>query len=990
MTASVGTVEMDVVFNQSKISQSLGQQVSAAVAPAASQLQRSLDQRLGSAGKRAEEFGKSFSTHVSLPLAGVGAIAVKGFTDYDRTLSRISGLNGVAADELKTLSAGAKQVGVDFGVGAQDAVEALYFITSSGFSGSAALDVLKESAKGSAIGLGDTATVADLTTSALNAYKDSGLTAAQVTDQLTAAVRQGKAEPDELAGSLGRVLPVASNLGVSFSEVAGATAAMSLTGSDAAEATTQLRGILSAIVKPSKQAEEALNSVGLSSSGLRQQIKEQGLLPTLQTLTDHLGNNAEATALVFDDVRALTGIMSILGQNTDRTRGIIDDVTQSTGLSGEAMAKVADSDAFKLNKELERTKSGLIEAGAALAPFATAAGSVLGTAADGFAALPGPIQSTVAGATALAVVAGPAAYGIGKMAQGVGKVVEFGGKLLDTSNAVKTIGQTSETAAASTNRAAGGLGKIATAGAAAGIAVTGLATAWSIWNSKLQETADAAKGTGDEIFDRSLNDDLAGAEARLGRINEQIGSLNQEIDDGSGFLGAKNPLDADYLAGLSQLGVELQTSGEKTRNLINQSKELAPQLGKNADEVFKWLAAQAKAGTTYATTDEALKAFNESSKGAADATSGLGAAAGAASANITGLQQQFLDLTGAQASYKDAQESAVQAQRDEERAIQNVTDANRRYQDSLRAVTDAQRAVTDAQNELNSALAGDEGDAIGVERAQIALKRAEERLRKGGFESPLDRQEAELAVREARLRLQDAEAAGAERIEQAKDNLTSAEDRLKQAQDSVLSNQKALSDAVTGQQDAHAKLQKANQDTAGAVFDLDQKQAAFNESLLKGSANVDPFIAHLEGLKAAYPEAAAGLQVYIDKFKELQKLAPKTREQQTLESHNASSGYAENYFPEGRASGGPTAPWSTYQVNERGIPEMWEDGSGRQYMTTAGRAGKVVPIEPVGSAGSGGGLKIEHLEIHAIPQPEETASAVARRLRTVSAFSGVG
>ena len=111
--------------------------------------------------------------------------------------------------------------------------------------------------------------MADLATSALNAYGIENLSASQATDILTAAVREGKLSADSLAQSMGTVLPVASQLGVGFNEVGATFAAMSRTGTDAAMAATQIRGVLFALLKPTKQAKDTLEEFGLSAAGLR-------------------------------------------------------------------------------------------------------------------------------------------------------------------------------------------------------------------------------------------------------------------------------------------------------------------------------------------------------------------------------------------------------------------------------------------------------------------------------------------------------------------------------------------------------------------------------------------------------------------------------------------------------------------------------------------------------------------------------------------------
>ena len=173
------------------------------------------------------------------------------------------------------------------------------------------MKVLEAATKASAIGLGEVKTVADAVTSAVNAYGQANLSAEKATDVLTAAVREGKLEADSLAQSMGKVLPVSSQLGVGFEEVGAALAAMSRTGTEAAMATTSLRGILSALLNPSSQAEKELYNFGLSAEGLREQLKEQGLLSVLKTLTDRFGDNQEAAGKVFGNVRALTGVLDL-------------------------------------------------------------------------------------------------------------------------------------------------------------------------------------------------------------------------------------------------------------------------------------------------------------------------------------------------------------------------------------------------------------------------------------------------------------------------------------------------------------------------------------------------------------------------------------------------------------------------------------------------------------------------------------------------------
>ena len=186
----------------------------------------------------------------------VGAVSVAAVQsvrlakDFTKSMTQIKALVGVASDEVDAMAVSARKMAIQTGKSSNEAAEALFFITSAGLRGADAMNVLEASLKASAVGLGQTKSVADLATSALNAYGTENLTAIEATDILTASVREGKLEASELAASMGRVLPVASNMGVEFHEVGAAFAAMSRTGTNAAEASTSLNAILSGLLKP--------------------------------------------------------------------------------------------------------------------------------------------------------------------------------------------------------------------------------------------------------------------------------------------------------------------------------------------------------------------------------------------------------------------------------------------------------------------------------------------------------------------------------------------------------------------------------------------------------------------------------------------------------------------------------------------------------------------------------------------------------------------
>jgi len=384
-----------------------------------------LSASLNTASSKLKSFGKSVSgigsslSKLSLPLALAGGAAIKMGVDFDKSMTKIKSLVGVASAEVDKMGEAAKKMASETGVSANDAADALFFITSAGLRGSEAMDVLNASLKASAVGLGETKIVADLATSAMNAYGSQVLSASDATDVMVAAVREGKLEAAELAASMGRVLPIASNMGVSFGEVGAAFAALSRTGTNAAEAATQVRGIFASLLKPTTDAEQALKQMGLSSAGLRKSLKEDGLLATLEILKANFEGNDTAAQRVFGNVRALSGVMDLLGANVDTTRQIFDNMTKTQGATAKAFEATSKSASFKLQKSLNELRVAFTELGGELLktflPYIKAASKALMNLFKGFQELSPEAKKAIIILGGIITVLGPALVVVGQI-----------------------------------------------------------------------------------------------------------------------------------------------------------------------------------------------------------------------------------------------------------------------------------------------------------------------------------------------------------------------------------------------------------------------------------------------------------------------------------------------------------------------------------------------------------------------------------------------
>ena len=337
-------------------------------------------------GAGAKRFGTQVRTAtgslagMSIAAQGLGAllavgigVGIKSAVEFEKTLSRIEGLVGIAKNEVEAFKKPLLDIAKATAKGPNELAEALFFVTSAGFKGKEALEILEASAKAAAAGLGETKQVADAVTSAVNAYGIENLSAAQSTDILVATVREGKAEADSIAGALGQVLPAASELGVKFEELGGTIAALTRIGLGADQGATALGATLAAIQKPGEDAKKALADAGTSAQELRRKVANEGLLPALQDLQERFKGNDEALTRVFPNIRALRAILPLVGKNAGDVADIFKRVADSTGATDKAFDAFTETSAFDMQQATVAINVALQKLGEDLVPAAAKA-----------------------------------------------------------------------------------------------------------------------------------------------------------------------------------------------------------------------------------------------------------------------------------------------------------------------------------------------------------------------------------------------------------------------------------------------------------------------------------------------------------------------------------------------------------------------------------------------------------------------------------------
>jgi TP901 family phage tail tape measure protein len=385
------------------------------------------------AGRAISGVGNAMVTNVTVPILAAGGAVAHFALDFDTTMRRIVGLAKVPQDAIAGVREEIVAMGQDIGRSPQELAEAFYFVASAGFEADEAMEVLRISATAAAAGMGQTQDIAKTLGGVINAYGKENLSAARAGDILTAAIQDGAAEASDFAGVIGFVVPVAASLGVSFDQVTAALAAMTQVGISADTAATNLGQVMAALQKPTKEAEEALEGLGLSSAGLRRQLREEGLLATLRTLETAFAGNADASAIVFGNIRALRGVTALLGLDTEQLNGIFAD---TAGALDTLSGAYSDTEGAQrdIDRNLAKLQASAIELGTDVLPMVV---EVLGDVADAVSGVAGwwktldkSTKDLIISSLAWLAIAGPVLVIVGKLTTGLGALLKVVGVLV--------------------------------------------------------------------------------------------------------------------------------------------------------------------------------------------------------------------------------------------------------------------------------------------------------------------------------------------------------------------------------------------------------------------------------------------------------------------------------------------------------------------------------------------------------------------------------
>lgn len=377
--------------------------------------------KLGQSAQTAGAGLRTIITGASLAFAAFAGVRV--IADFEFQMNRVQALTGATIEQFETLNATAREMGATTQFSAGQAAEALGFLAQAGGDAVLINKQLPTALELAASAGTDLATAADIVTNIMAGYNLEASELTRVNDVLVKTFTSANTDLIELSEAMKLAAPVAASAGLEFEEVSAAMGLLGNAGLKATIAGTSIRGAIVRLLKPSGEAAEAMERLGISATD------SAGKLLPLTEIVRQLEPVADQTGdiMTIFGLRAGPAMAALASQGTEALVNLRDELRNSGGTAAEiaeVQMRGLRGEFLKLKSAAEELALAIGEAGVleALTKFTKGATTFV----QAIGALPQPVLSA---ATSLIALAG-AILGLGVLRSFFRLVVSQAGKLI--------------------------------------------------------------------------------------------------------------------------------------------------------------------------------------------------------------------------------------------------------------------------------------------------------------------------------------------------------------------------------------------------------------------------------------------------------------------------------------------------------------------------------------------------------------------------------
>ena len=305
-------------------------------------------------GQDLTSFGKSATVALTLPLTIFAKKALDAAVTYDEVMNMIRVASGEGQAAIDTLTPIIEDFGTRGKFSVLEVAQATRDMVKDGLTPAEIATGQLEAAFNLATGAGEDLYASQVVLSnAMASYGVDVSEAARFSDVLTGALNSSQLELSDLAGTIAYVAPIASNLKIPIEDLGVAIAAMGDKGIKGSMAGTTLRRALLRLSDPPKEAQEALNALGLEI------FDGEGKMKSMETVIGDMNHVLYGQSEVLQQVGGRTAEqnerLKQLQGTYKRTQNSLSNY--EAGISGVSLTEEKRNDKLDdLNKKLKDTQ----------------------------------------------------------------------------------------------------------------------------------------------------------------------------------------------------------------------------------------------------------------------------------------------------------------------------------------------------------------------------------------------------------------------------------------------------------------------------------------------------------------------------------------------------------------------------------------------------------------------------------------------------------
>ena len=365
----------------------------------------------------------------------VGGLAAP-FNSFETAMRSANTMAGKSGEEFDALSDKIVGLSKKIPLAREELANGLYQTISNGVPEDNWIEFLDQSSKAAVGGLADLGQTVTVTSTLIKNYGLSWDKAGAIQDKIQMTAKNGVTSFEQLGQALPRVSGSASQLGVEMDELMAVFATTTGVTGNTAEVSTQLAAVLNALIKPSAEATQAAEAMGIgfnaasvqAAGGLENFLL--GLDASIQEYSAKTGQLSETIyGQLFGSAEALRLLGSLTGEQKDKFSENIGAMADSAGTIDKAfneMASTGDSVGQMLKNQVQSMLDWAGSLASTSAPYMEMIANT-GLALMSMAQLKGGLVAVVSGlrAVKIATLAQAAASKIAVLASNAWKIAQI-------------------------------------------------------------------------------------------------------------------------------------------------------------------------------------------------------------------------------------------------------------------------------------------------------------------------------------------------------------------------------------------------------------------------------------------------------------------------------------------------------------------------------------------------------------------------------------